>query len=136
MHQVNQLCKGENPRSHQLRIEHRKRRFQAHDAVEAFFQSPRFFFGGMRRVIRGNHIHCPIQNSGNECLPVLLPTNGRIHFESPVLLKHSIMEYQIVWRGLTGHIQPFPLGTADQLHRFLGGYMTDVVGTACLPYQR
>ena len=46
------------------------------------------------------------------------------------------MEYQIVRRGLTGHIQPFPLGTADQLHRFLGGHMADMVGTACLLYQR
>ena len=71
----------------------------------------------------------------NQGLPVFLFSQGRVHFETAVLLQVAVVHHQIVGAGLAGHVQSLGLGLADERHAFLGGDVADVVGTAGFFYQ-
>ena len=86
-------------------------------------------------MVGGDHVDGAVQNSLDQGFPVFFSPEGRVHFETAVLLQVAVVHHQIVGAGLAGHVQPLGLGLADERHAFLGGDVADVVGAAGLLHQ-
>ena len=86
-------------------------------------------------MVRGDHVDGAVRQAFQQSLPVGLVPEGRIHFETAVLLQAGVIQQQIVGTGLTGDVQTLGLGLADQVHALLGGDVADVIAAARLPHQ-
>ena len=89
----------------------------------------------MGGVIRGDHVDGSVRQTLQQGFPIRLVPEGRVHFETAVLLQAGIVQQQVVGAGLAGDIQALGLGLADEIYALLGGDMADVIAAARLPHQ-
>ena len=86
-------------------------------------------------MVRGDHVDGAVHQAFQQSLPVGLVPEGRIHFETAILLQAGIVQQQVVGAGLAGDVQALGFGLADQVHALLGGDVADMIATARLPHQ-
>ena len=97
-------------------IKNGERRFKSDDAHQTFFEPPRFFFVGMRRMIGRYHIDRAVLYSFDQRRPVIGAPQRRVHFETTVFTQIFIAKNKVMGRGLAGDVNASFLCPTDKFN--------------------
>ena len=117
---------------HQPGVEQGKGRLDPDDAEGAAGEALRLLLGAVRGVVGRDAVDRPVEQPLKQGLPILRRAQRRVHLKAPVLLQRSLVEQQVVRRGLAADVHPAGLGLTDKGDALFRGDVADMVGAAGL----
>ena len=103
-------------------------RFNARKAAVALPDAfARFFFGGVRRMVGGDHVDGAVHQRVPQRLVVALFADGRIQPQDAAQAQHVLrVQQQVLRAGFHRHVHPAPLGRAQHEQRIGRAVVGDV----------